>query len=244
MVVDDVENDTDPERVRFVNEAADVVRPPVKSGRRETQHAVVTPAEPSGELGDWKDLDDRDAQTGERGQLAEGGCERAFGGERADMHLVDDRRRLAAHQLRELEDARNLRYELPAWATASLGFLPDSEQYLDPIGTVIFAQNAVPLDLEMERFGGGTPPDSERRRIPRGAKSRTARNPEKREIPRSAKSRTAEPAKATNGGGRNPSAPVSPSVVRPPGFRALRDFAPSGIRRRPGFSAFVVPAFF
>jgi hypothetical protein len=71
---------------------------------------------------------------------------------------------------------------------------------------------------------------SERRQIPKCAKSRTARNPEEREIPNSAKSRT-----ATKSG----TAPFGAvwdfalfGIWRRLGFRALWDFALFGIQRR------------
>jgi hypothetical protein len=65
--------------------------------------------------------------------------------------------------VREVEDARNLRFELPAWATSTLSFRTDAEDRLDPAGEISFAQNAVPLGLDLERFGGGAPPAGERR---------------------------------------------------------------------------------
>jgi len=72
---------------------------------------------------------------------------------------------------------------------------------------------------------------AERRQIPNGAKSQTARNPRLREIPDCAKSRT-----ATKSGMAPPLGAVwdfAPSGIwRRSGFRALRDFALSGIWRR------------
>jgi hypothetical protein len=62
----------------------------------------------------------------------------------------------------ELEEPRNLRFELPDWACSAVSFLPQAEGFLDPLGTVVFAQNGVPLGMNLERFGGGVPPEAER----------------------------------------------------------------------------------
>ena len=50
MVVDDVEDDGDAERMRAVDEAAEIVGPAVEPGRREEVDAVIAPAEPAREI--------------------------------------------------------------------------------------------------------------------------------------------------------------------------------------------------
>jgi hypothetical protein len=63
---------------------------------------------------------------------------------------------------RELEEPRNSRFELPEWASAMLVFAEGAEDRLDRAGAWAFSQSAVPLNLPMERFGGGVPPAAER----------------------------------------------------------------------------------
>ena len=69
MIVDDVEDDADPERVGAIDEAAQIVGLAVKPRRREQRHAVVTPAEAAGEIRDRHHLDDGDAELGEERQF-------------------------------------------------------------------------------------------------------------------------------------------------------------------------------
>ena len=90
MVVDDVEDDADPEGVRPIDEGAEVVGRAVEPGRREQVDAVVAPAEPAGEVVHGHDLDDGDAQIGEVRQLAARRCPGPLGREGADVQLVDD----------------------------------------------------------------------------------------------------------------------------------------------------------
>lgn len=61
----------------------------------------------------------------------------------------------------ELEDPRNIRFELPHWASATLMFAEGADQRLDRSGSWVFSQNAVPLNFPMARFGGTTPPAGE-----------------------------------------------------------------------------------
>ena len=89
VVVDDVENHAEPERVRAVDEPPQIVRPPVGAGGREEIDAVVAPAETAGELGDRHHLDAGDAQRLQPRQLACGRRPGALGREGADVQLVE-----------------------------------------------------------------------------------------------------------------------------------------------------------
>ena len=90
MVVDDVEDDRDAERVRAIDKAAEIVRPAVEPGRREQIDPVIAPAEAAGEIGDRHQLDAGDAERGQFGQFARSRLPAPLRGEAADMHLVDD----------------------------------------------------------------------------------------------------------------------------------------------------------
>lgn len=65
--------------------------------------------------------------------------------------------------LAQLEDSRNLQFELPDWANSYIKLVEAdyTEKLLDPVGAVVLSQNAVPLELQLERYGGGTPPSNE-----------------------------------------------------------------------------------
>ena len=69
MVVDDVEDDADPGRVRGIDEPAEIVGLAVEMRGRIEIDAVVAPAEASLELGDGHHLEERDADARELGQL-------------------------------------------------------------------------------------------------------------------------------------------------------------------------------
>lgn len=62
----------------------------------------------------------------------------------------------------ELTNKSNIRYRLPAWASANLIFTEAAESRIDPLAEIIINQNAVPLELNLDRFGGGTPPAAEK----------------------------------------------------------------------------------
>ncbi len=53
-------------------------------------------------------------------------------------------------------------YILPEWANEGVNLTEEAEDFLSPIGNVIFTQNAVPIGLEMQKFGGGAPPANEK----------------------------------------------------------------------------------
>ena len=65
--------------------------------------------------------------------------------------------------LAELENARSVRFELPAWASAGLVFTKAAESRIDPTADILISQNAVPLNFSMQRFGGGRPPEVEQK---------------------------------------------------------------------------------
>ncbi|MDX1415688.1 MAG: DUF6603 domain-containing protein, partial [Candidatus Promineifilaceae bacterium] len=61
----------------------------------------------------------------------------------------------------ELENERVIRFQLPDWAAAAFIFAETAEDKIDPLADIKISQNAVPLNLTLERFGGGRPPDGE-----------------------------------------------------------------------------------
>ena len=63
----------------------------------------------------------------------------------------------------ELSNKSNIRFRLPAWASGNLIFTEAAESRIDPLAEIIISQNAVPLELNLDRFGGGTPPAAERK---------------------------------------------------------------------------------
>ena len=90
VVVHDVEDHPEADRVGGVYEGPQVVGLAVEPGRREQVHAVVAPAERPGEIRDRHHLDQRDADLLQERQLLPRGRPRAGRREGADMHLVDD----------------------------------------------------------------------------------------------------------------------------------------------------------
>ena len=90
MVVDDVEDDGDPECMGAVDEAAEIIGSAVKTGRREKIDAVISPAEPTGEFRHRHDFEAGDTELGESRQFSRSGFPASIRGEGADMHLVDD----------------------------------------------------------------------------------------------------------------------------------------------------------
>ena len=90
VVVDDVEEHGEAERVRGIDQAAQIVRRAVAAGRREQADAVVAPVARAGEVGHRHQLDGGDAEVAQIGQPLGHGGERPFGRERADVQLVDD----------------------------------------------------------------------------------------------------------------------------------------------------------
>jgi hypothetical protein len=63
----------------------------------------------------------------------------------------------------ELQNPHAIRPQMPAWASASLAFAETGESKIDPIADLVIVQSAVPLNFDLEKFGGGVPPAAERR---------------------------------------------------------------------------------
>lgn len=63
----------------------------------------------------------------------------------------------------ELQHPRAIRFRLPAWASANIVFTEAAESKIDPIADVIILQSAVPLNFPLEKFGGGIPPETEKK---------------------------------------------------------------------------------
>jgi hypothetical protein len=63
----------------------------------------------------------------------------------------------------ELQNPRAIRPRMPAWASANLAFRESGESKIDPIADLIIVQSAVPLNFDLEKFGGGVPTAAERR---------------------------------------------------------------------------------
>ena len=63
----------------------------------------------------------------------------------------------------ELQNPHAIRPQMPAWASANLAFAETGESKIDPIADLVIVQSAVPLNFDLEKFGGGVPPAAERR---------------------------------------------------------------------------------
>ena len=74
-----------------IDQGLEVLRPSVGRIGREKVDAVVAPIATAREIGDRHQLDRGDAELDEIVQLVDGRAERAFGRERPDVQLVDDR---------------------------------------------------------------------------------------------------------------------------------------------------------
>jgi len=90
VVVDDVQDHHQPERVRGIDKTLQVVRTAVRRVGRKRQHAVVPPVARAGEVGHRHQLDDGDAECLQLAQSRRGRRERALGGEGSDMQFVDN----------------------------------------------------------------------------------------------------------------------------------------------------------
>ncbi len=89
VVVDDIEDHSQPRRVGGGDEAGEALGTAIGGMGRRGVDTVVTPAVVAGEGGDRHDLDRRDAKLAELAQPRDGPLERARGGKRADVELVD-----------------------------------------------------------------------------------------------------------------------------------------------------------
>src|SRR5258708_13504504 len=90
MVIDDVEDDCDPESMGAVDEAAKIHRSAVQPGWCEEVDAVISPAEPAREFRHGHNFEASDTELGKSRQLSRSGFPASVRGEGADMHLVDD----------------------------------------------------------------------------------------------------------------------------------------------------------
>lgn len=114
VVVDDVEDHAQPERMGPIDERAEVVRSPVEPGRGVEIDAVVTPAEATGELCDGHQLEERDPDVAQVLELARRARVCALRRERPDVELVDDLslqphalpRRIRPAERRRIDDLR------------------------------------------------------------------------------------------------------------------------------------------
>jgi hypothetical protein len=129
VVVDDVLDHTETSLVARVDEELVDGWSAVGLVHRVPQHAVVTPVVRAVERVDGQQLDEVDAQVNEVVEPFDRALERAIGGERADVHLVDD----AAGELqpgpvlvaplvqRRVEDARQPVHPMRLAAGARVG---------------------------------------------------------------------------------------------------------------------------
>src|SRR5208282_5315768 len=90
MVVDDVEDDGDPQSVGAVDEAAEINRLSVETSWREKINAIISPTEPAREFRHGHDFEAGYTELGERWKFAQGSIPASLRGKCADMHLVDD----------------------------------------------------------------------------------------------------------------------------------------------------------
>jgi hypothetical protein len=91
VVVNDIEQDRQTERMGRIHERLQIIRLAVGIMRSIVQHAVVTPAPHTGELRDGHDLDRGDSGPGQMRQALDCSAEGALRREAADMQLRNDR---------------------------------------------------------------------------------------------------------------------------------------------------------
>src|SRR5581483_7612999 len=90
MVVNNVENHSNFQRVRSIYEGAHIIGPSIQAGRSIWLHAVITPAESSGKVGDRHDLNQRDARVAQIFQLLRCGIPTPSLSERPQMQFVEN----------------------------------------------------------------------------------------------------------------------------------------------------------
>ena len=90
MVVDNIKDHADSDRVSAINEASEIVRRAVEPRRRKEIHAVISPAEPSGKIGHRHDFDQGYSQAGKFIEFLHGRGPYAFAREGPDVHFVND----------------------------------------------------------------------------------------------------------------------------------------------------------
>lgn len=70
--------------------------------------------------------------------------------------------------LEQVNDFHNFTAQLPAWASSQVTYKDTVEKnsteksYLAPGAYIIFSQKAIPIELQLERYAGGIPPEDER----------------------------------------------------------------------------------
>ena len=89
VVVDDVDQNHDPELVRRIDQCLERVGMAVAGVGRERQHAVIAPVAAAWKIGQWHELDGRNAEPGEMDQALTRRIETAGVAETADVQLVD-----------------------------------------------------------------------------------------------------------------------------------------------------------
>src|SRR5919201_4599643 len=87
MVVDDVEKDHEPARMRFVDQHPQIVRPTIGAVRRIKQDAVIAPISAACEIGNRHQLDCRYSGLNDVIELVDCCAKRAGGRQRADVKL-------------------------------------------------------------------------------------------------------------------------------------------------------------
>ena len=65
--------------------------------------------------------------------------------------------------LTELSNAEHLKFELPSWARAGVIYREGAESMADPLADIIISQEAVPLKVTIDKFGGTRLQATERR---------------------------------------------------------------------------------
>ena len=90
VVVDDIEDYREAERMRAVDKKPQVVRRTVKPARPKKVYSVVAPPKFPGKIGDRHHLEQGDAVVLQQLQFLSGSAPRPFGRESADMHFGHD----------------------------------------------------------------------------------------------------------------------------------------------------------
>ncbi len=90
MVVDDIENDAEPQGVGSIDEASKGVRLSIAMIGRKQADPVIAPVEATGKIGHRHDFEAGDAEPGKVRQFSRGGFESALLRERADVQFIED----------------------------------------------------------------------------------------------------------------------------------------------------------
>src|SRR5258707_12426808 len=90
MIVNDIQNYSQTQRVRAVDEIAQIIRSSVQACRGKEVDTIVAPSELSRKIRNRHHLDNADADAFQFGQLLGRGTPGAFGWEWADVHFIND----------------------------------------------------------------------------------------------------------------------------------------------------------